>query len=209
MKKPFWLAAWLLVIELLVVLLLLPGDWTSRAIKREAEMVEQNLGREARKWIGTKATTWFRSSIIDSGFYEGMHRTLIPNASEKAKSKGMENLGHSWFMWVEGRIEALMNLIHQFYSRLALLVTWTPYMLILFVPAIFDGLMTWNIKRTNFDYASPVIHRYSMRGSFILLVGLFIAFFVPFALNPIIIPISMMACCVLVGLALGNLQKRV
>ncbi len=33
MKKPWLLVAWLLVIELLAILLLIPGDWTDRAIK--------------------------------------------------------------------------------------------------------------------------------------------------------------------------------
>ena len=28
MKKPLWLVVWLLVIEVLVILLLIPGDWT-------------------------------------------------------------------------------------------------------------------------------------------------------------------------------------
>ena len=72
MKKPWLLVAWLLVIELLAILLLIPGDWTDKAIKRESVLVEQSLGVEARDWIQSKASTWFRSSVIDSGFYEGM-----------------------------------------------------------------------------------------------------------------------------------------
>ncbi|MCP8724372.1 hypothetical protein NDJ44_22130 [Escherichia coli] len=48
MKKPWLLVAWLLVIELLAILLLIPGDWTDRAIKRESELVEQSLGRSKR-----------------------------------------------------------------------------------------------------------------------------------------------------------------
>ncbi|ENX5681582.1 DUF4400 domain-containing protein [Salmonella enterica] len=82
-------------------------------------------------------------------------------------------------------------------------------MLILFVPAVYDGMMTWRIKRTNFDYASPVLHRYSVRGTMYLMAGLFIAFFIPIALDPVVIPMTMMTCCVLVGLTFGNLQKRV
>ncbi|MEZ6813085.1 hypothetical protein ABVN74_01145 [Escherichia coli] len=88
MKKPWLLVAWLLVIELLAILLLIPGDWTDRAIKRESELVEQSLGVEARDWIQNKASTWFRSSVIDSGFYEGMYQTLIPSEEERQKSKG-------------------------------------------------------------------------------------------------------------------------
>ncbi|CEE92455.1 membrane hypothetical protein [Xenorhabdus nematophila str. Anatoliense] len=128
MNKPWLLVAWLLAIEILAILLLIPGDWTDRAIKRESVLVEQSLGIEARDWIQNKASTWFRSSIIDSGF---------------------------------------------------------------------------------FDYASPVLHRYSVRGTMYLMAGLFIVFFVPIALDPVVIPLTMMTCCVLVGLTFGNLQKRV
>ena len=209
MKKPWLLVAWLLVIELLAILLLIPGDWTDRAIKRESELVEQSLGVEARDWIQNKASTWFRSSVIDSGFYEGMYQTLIPSEEERQKSKGMQDMGKGWFVWVKGRMEAFVNVIYQFYTRLALLAAWAPYMLILFVPAVYDGMMTWRIKRTNFDYASPVLHRYSVRGTMYLMAGLFIAFFIPIALDPVVSPMTMMTCCVLVGLTFGNLQKRV
>jgi len=208
-KKPLLLVAWLLAVELLVMLLLLPGDWTGRAIKKESALVEQSLGIEARDWIEEKASTWFRSSIIDSGFYAGMYDALIPSEQERLKSIGMQDLGNVWFAWVKERMEALSKAIYQFYTRLALLLAWAPYLLILFVPAVYDGLMTWRIKRTNFDYASPVLHRYSVRGTLYVLSGMFIALFVPVALNPLIIPIAMMLCCVLVGLTFGNLQKRV
>lgn len=209
MKKPWLLVAWLLVIELLVILLLIPGDWTDRVIKRESALVEQSLGIKTRNWIHEKASNWFRSSIIDSGFYQGMYHTLIPSEEERKRSKGMEEMGKGWFDWVKGRMEALVNVIYQFYTRVALLAAWAPYMLILFVPAVYDGIMTWRIKRTNFDYASPVLHRYSIRGAIWLITGLFIAFFAPIAINPIIIPMTMMTCCVLIGVSFGNLQKRV
>jgi hypothetical protein len=209
MKKPLWLVAWLLVIEVLVILLLVPGDWTDKTIRRESELVEQNLGYEARQWISDTAGDWYKTSVLDSGFYAAMYHTLIPTEEERRKSKGMENMGQAWFVWVEGRIEAFTNVIYQFYTRLALLSSWAPYLLILFIPAVYDGLMSWKIKRTNFDYASPVVHRYSIRGTFFLSMGLFITFFAPIALNPIVIPAVMMCCCVLLGLAFGNLQKRV
>ena len=209
MKKPLWLVAWLLVIEILVILLLVPGDWTDRAIEKESALVEANLGSETRYWIREQAESWYQSVMIDSGFYEGMYYTLIPTEEQRKNSRGMENMGTWWFVWAKGRMEALANVVYQFMTRTALFMTWAPYMLILLLPAIYDGMMTWRIKRTNFDYASPIIHRYGIRFTGYLVLGLGIAFFAPIALNPIIIPIVMMICCVLIGLTMGNLQKRV
>lgn len=209
MKKPFWLVAWLLVIELAVVFVLVPGDWTNRTIEKESRLIEANLGSEARSWIYGKADQWYQSAMMDSGFYEGIYRTMIPNNDQRANSRGMQGMGSWWFRWVQSRIEAFADIVYQFMSRFALLVMWAPYMLLLLLPALYDGLMTRQIKRTNFDYASPVVHRYSTRLSGGLLIGLVIAFSAPIAMNPVIIPVVMMVCCVLLGLMVGNLQKRI
>lgn len=192
-----------------MVLVLIPGDWTDRAIEREAILVEENLGSETRYWIKDKADHWYQGAVHDSGFYSGAYSLLIPTAEEKSRSRGIETMGDWWFQWLEGRLEAMTNVIYQFFTRTALFLAWAPYMLILLVPAIYDGFMTWRIKRTNFAYASPVMHRYSLRFTGYIIVGLAIAFFSPIAINPVIIPIAMMVCCVLLGISIGNLQKRV
>jgi len=75
MNKPWLVVVWLLTLELLAILILIPGDWTARAIKNESVLVKQSLGIEAQDWIHNKATTWYQSSIIDSGFYDGMYKT--------------------------------------------------------------------------------------------------------------------------------------
>jgi hypothetical protein len=209
MKKPLWLVALLLMVEVLVILLLVPGDWTNRAIDKETSLVEANLGIDTRKWIEDKADRWYQSAMIDSGFYDAMYYTLIPTEQQRANSRGMENMAPWWFRWLKDRMEAFANVVYQFFTRSALFAVWAPFMLILLAPAVHDGMMTWRIKRTNFDYASPVVHRYSIRFTGYLLMGLGIAFFAPIALNPLIIPIVMMICCVLIGLTIGNLQKRV
>jgi len=84
-----------------------------------------------------------------------------------------------------------------------------PYICILLIPAIYDGFMSWQVKRTNFDYVSPILHRYGTRGLLYVIGTLLIAFFSPIVLNPIIIPISMMVCCMLIGVVLSNFQKRI
>lgn len=209
MKMPFWLVALFLALEAVVVLLLVPGDWTDRAIKKERVLVSQIMGQESAEWIQSKADQWYQSSMLDSGFYAAMYHHLIPTEQERRNSRGLETFGGKVFVWVDDRLEAFGNVVYQFLARSALLFMWAPYLLLILLPAIYDGVMTWQIKRSNFAYASPVIHRYSLRLNGLLAVGLLIAFTAPIALSPIIIPIVMVACSVLVGLSISNLQKRV
>lgn len=209
MKAPFWLIAWLLIAEMFVILVFVPGHWTERVIEKESAMVQSQLGRNTVDWIDQKALNWYNISMWESGVYKTLHTLLIPTPEERASSRGMQNMGSQIFPWVEDRLASLMHVVYQVCARIALLAVWAPYMLILLIPAVWDGYMGWKIKRTNFDYASPVLHRYGIRGVLLVAQCLLIAFFAPIALNPIIIPLTMMVACVMFGLALANLQKRV
>ncbi len=208
MKLPLWLCASLLAVECVMILVFIPGRWTEHAIQQESALIKQHFGNEGYLWIKTQASKWFRASIIDSGIDAGIRRVYLPDKARQP-SKGMEHFARPWFTWLEGRIQALINVIYQFYVRLALLLAWLLYMLILLVPAMFDGWMTWKIKRTNFDYVSPAIHRYSLHGLVFLPIGLGLIFLLPLTINPMIIPVAMMLACLLLGWVLGNWQKRI
>lgn len=200
---------WLVMIQLAVLLVLVPSDLTQQAIEKETQYVQRSLGPHSQKWINDKATNWYQTSLIDSGVYESVYNHLIPTQAQKDASRGMEKMGGLWFDWVEGRLEAFGVLIYQFYTRLALLLMWLPYMLVLLIPALYDGAMTRKVKLTNFDYASPILHRYSVRGVWAIATGMSVLFLAPIAIDPIYIPVALMVSCVLMGLAVGNLQKRI
>lgn len=208
MKQPLWLAIWMVVIEAIIVTVLIPGDWTERVIEQESELLEMRLGTEEHRWVHDKARAWFNSSLIDSGYYQAALNHIVPTDEEKSRSKGMEEMGGAWFKWAEGRLQAMANAYYHILARFALFLTWAPYFLILLVPAVYDGITTWRIKRTNFAYASPLLHQYSTMGIayvFIALVALFLA---PIVLDPTLIPAAIMVICVMAGLMIGNLQKR-
>lgn len=209
MNRPWFLVAVIIAIEIMVIALIFPGNLTYKAIQSEYAMVGRYLGTDTQQWVNTKASTWYRSSMLDSGFLEGMRRAVTPSKEEIARSRGMEGFGKLWFDFLGNRIDAFSKVVFQFYSRGALVLLWLPYMLLLFVPAIYDGMMNWRVKRTNFSYASPVLHRYSVRGAMILLGGMAVAFLLPIAIHPIVIPAIMMGCCVLLGISMGNMQKRI
>lgn len=208
MRAPLWMVAWLLIAELFVIMVFVPGSWTESVVEREQELIRSSLGQNTVEWINEKALSWYTSSMLDSGVCRTLHEMTIPTPEERARSVGMQDLGATVFPWVEDRLAALMHVVYQVCLRIAMIMVWAPYMLILFIPAVFDGVMTWKIKRTNFDYASPVMHRYGLRGVLLTVQLMLIAFFAPIALNPIIIPAALMVSCVMIGLIVANVQKR-
>lgn len=200
---------WIFLTELIVLALLVPTNWIEKARTLESQRIEQRLGADTRQWAMQKAQVWFRASFIDSGFYQSLHHLLIPTEQERQRSKGLEDFGQGLFSWLSVRVDALMHILYQFYVRLAILGLWWPYLLLVGMPAIWEGFMMRRIKRTNFGYVSPVIHHYSIRGVMLISVGLLMALVAPITLEPMLIPAVMMADCILAGLALGNIQKRI
>ena len=209
MRLPLWIIAWILIIELLLILVFVPGEWTERVIKSEQQKVERALGRETRDWVYGNAARWYSATFVETGIYRGMHQLVVPSETERARSAGMEDMGSGLWPWVEDRLGSLMHVIYQVFARISLMLVWSPYMIILLLPAIWDGMMSWKIKRTNFDYASPIFHRYGSRSVVVVVQLLLIAFFAPVALNPMLAPVAMMVICLLIGVSVGNFQKRV
>ncbi|MDM1717347.1 DUF4400 domain-containing protein [Thiopseudomonas alkaliphila] len=212
MKQKFW---WMAVIvffgQLLAVAIFTPFGWASKAMEQEKVYIERHLGHDGSRAIFREATRWHKKVLIDSGVYAAAVDTLIPTARQKERSKGIENMGttEGWFRWVKRRIDTVSKVIHHTFMRISLLKLWSPYILIFLVPAAYDGLMTWKVKRTNFSYVSPVLHRYGIRGIGLLFIVFLLMFFAPIAVDPIFIPFALIIACLLFGMALGNMQKRI
>jgi hypothetical protein len=209
MEGRYLLLGILFAIELVIIFILVPGDWTETVIKREHALMDNRYTDETNELINATATRWYKKTMIDSGIYVGLYRHLIPSAEDKKNSKGMENLGSFWFNWLESRIDSLAYSVYHFYNRVALLMIWLPYFLILLIPSLYDGYNRWRIKRTNFDYSSSIVHHYSKLLTVLSVWSLVLLFLAPIVVEPTIIPAVIMLVCVLVGHTVGNLQKRI
>lgn len=197
--------------QLLAIAVFTPMGWASKAIEKEKSYVERHLGYKGSQSVFGDATRWHKSIVIDSGAYDATVDMLIPTAKQKKKSRGIQRMGtaEGWFDWVRGRIDTVSEVIHHTFIRVALLKVWSPYIVIFLIPAVYDGLMTWQAKRTNFSYVSPVLHRYGMRGIGLLGVVFVLLFFAPIAIDPIFIPSGLIIVCLLLGMTIGNTQKRI
>lgn len=208
MKKPWYIITIILFLEIMMIFLLVPGDHSEMIIQKEKQLISNYLSLDTSDWVTQKATDWYQATMIDSGVYESIYRFLIPNDIERARSNGMENVGQGIFIWVSERLDVFAHIIYQFLSRFAMFIMWVPYILIFLIPSIYDGFMMREIKKTNFQLASPIIHRYSLRIVITLLFTLITLFFIPIAINPIIIPFIMLGICFFLSFTISNFQKR-
>ncbi|RCW63303.1 uncharacterized protein DUF4400 [Marinobacter nauticus] len=206
MNKPLLITIFLVALEVLFIAALLPGRWSEQAMQREAQMIESVSGRDHRDQILSTATDWYTRTLIQTGVWQSMFNMLIPDDSLREKSVVKAD---GWFKIVDDRLTSIQQSVYLVYVRISLLVSWLPYVPLLLIPAVWDGLMTWKIKKTNFDYASPVLHRYALRGSMVMVMVSFAIFMMPIPIAPFYIPAALMFSVVAIGIAAGNLQKRI
>ncbi len=178
-------------------------------IRKEQGYIQSQLGPDTQQWINQHAKDWYRQWVTDTGAEQAVYRFMVPTETQRQNSTELENLGVQWFNWVEGRITALFATVQQMLVRLALLRAWLPFALLLMLPALWDGGMTRRIRLTNFDYTSPVIHRFSMVGLGYGVLLLRMALWMPVAIPPWVLPGFIMGLALLAGLALSHVQKRV
>lgn len=207
-SRSLWLIAFLFLAELLVIGLLVPGDWADRVIRQERALMRRQLGEATSQWVLATGNDWYQRWVIDTRADQVVRDFLIPTVEQRTRSEGLENLGVPWFRWVEGRIDATLVVVQQLMMRMALLMVWLPFAPILVAPAVWDGLMTWKIKKTRFDYASPLVHRYSLMGLGLGIGLLGLSLLSPIPIPPMVLPALIFALALLMGLAVSHLQKK-
>ena len=156
------------------------------------------------------AQNWFEALFVRTGVQVGVWHYFIPNESERLGSIGFEEIGRdNLFPFIAGRLRVLWDSVYQTLRRLFLLLAWWPFLLVAVVPFSVDGMVQRQIKRSNFDYSSPLAHRYSLYAIlgtvYLLLVGLTL----PFAVPPQTIPIALALVSVAMNVYLAHTQKRV
>lgn len=207
MKRPLWLIIWVLLIEAVIVFALIPGNWMDTVITREQALLENRMGHAQSEWIRGKAYEIYRANLIDNGFYQIAHDHLIP-PPDRVQAKGWENFGKGYFAWLDGRMRALAKIFYHFSQRMVVMKIWLPYLLILLVPAIIDGICSWKVKREGFAYSSSILHRWAYAATGWVIAIQVAIFLVPYPVDPLVMPFQGVFMCIFIGIFLGNMQKR-
>lgn len=183
-------ALWLFFAELLLIVLLVPGGYMRNVVDTEQRWLFQDLSNDTALWVQGKAVNWYTHSVVQSGLLDATYDHLVPNQAQRDRSGGMRNLGYdTWFPTVESRLQAIFAAVYQIFQRLALLTAWAPFLAITAVPAVFDGMVRWRIRRETFAFTSSDLHHVASTTVTWTLWAVPLLLFLPAPVSPNIIPI--------------------
>lgn len=184
------------------------GDgWLQQGFASERSMNQRFFTPDVSISAEARATDWFTRAFVDTGVVGTLYNAWIPTPEDRQKV-GMENFAGSLFTWWEGRLRTWWTVVHLALVRMSHLLLWWPYALFFILPWVVDGWVQRRIKKTNFGFASPLRHRLSLYLLQIIVVGYFIAIFLPFPMPPVAIPVLLLVTGIGLGKVFAEFAKQ-
>ena len=209
-----WTLILVIFFEVAVVLFLVSADYARDGTVKEGAWISEALGDETNREIQRRADAMYEDTVIRWELTEWFYRLFIPSESERENSLGLETLGDmesgtSIFSVAESRWSAFLDMTYWAMRRIALFTIWLPVWLPAFVIAGICGWFERAVKKTDFGYTSPVLFANSWKALIYALLLLLVSFLCPMPMPPSIVPALLGFMAILVGLCLGNVQKRI
>ena len=210
MQRSILLSMMIWLLEAVLVAALVSDNWLKTVQQAEDAMTVAYLGKEKDAEVRDTAKRWFDRLFIKTGAKETVYRYFIPSEQERQHSLGFEDLGRdSLFPFIADRIQVIWDGIYQAMIRFFLMLSWWPFLLSAMMPFVSDGLARRRVKQSNFDYSSPLAHRYSFFALLGVLYLLLVGLTFPFPVPPQALPVACMATALAVNVYLAHTQKRV
>jgi hypothetical protein len=140
---------------------------------------------------------------------ETSYRITLPSEEDVKRSGALLPLAAlPVWSWMAGRLEVIWATFYQALQRLAMLMAWWPFLLLLLAAAWGDGWVRRRIRQSGFAYASPLGHAYALRGILVLVMLMGLALFLPLPLLALGLPVVGALTAALVAVLVTNAQKR-
>ena len=197
------------IAEIILLIVFSTPEYISRVMAVEGVKIENALGGTTLARVDAQSSVIFNTVYIDSKVYPSIWHMFIPTEDEKMHEEGLEDLASGLFNYVEDRITVLSYLLFQLIHRLTLLFYWLPSCIIITALSFYSGLMLRKIKKGNFAFASPSMHRMSIKLILIFLTLLPLFLMCPIPLSPYMYPIMYICISFMIMAIVANIAKRV
>ncbi len=210
MQRNLLLSLLIWLLEIILVASFVSDRWTREIQTTEDQMLSAYFGVEKDAEIRQTSQKWFDRLFVKTGIRENVYHYFIPTERERQLSKGFEEVGrYDLFPFIQSRLDVLWDTLYQMIKRLIMAWVWLPFLMVTLVPFAIDGLIRRKISQTNFDYPSPMAHRYSLYVILGAVYLLFMGLTLPFPVPPQSIPVGIFIVAIALNVIFANTQKRV
>lgn len=192
---------------IVLCMLLMPGKTVDSLSAVEARHIEANYGRTTLERVNAFTADMYYA-LMPAQTASNLRESFKPTDAEREELSKYD-LADKAMSWWEGRVDVLLDLMWWTLRRVAFLLLFTPFWGVFAVASLIHGYWSREIKKTGFEYASPVINHLSRQAGGFAFLSAIVLVFLPFPLEPLIL-FSLLAFSLgCLGLAVANIQKQI
>jgi hypothetical protein len=140
--------ATLFVMEFILLAALVPAAWSERVRVPELAWLQEGLGANTAQAVVERAEHWYRILFVSPGLVETSYRITLPSDADTQRGGALSPLAAlPVWSWVAGRLDVIWAALYQALQRLAVLMAWWPFLLLLVAAAWGDGWVRRRIRQ--------------------------------------------------------------
>lgn len=196
----FWLIV-LLLNEMAIILIFLPRSYIQETTAHEEQMVRSQLSPQSLEFITDRTRALFQYWFMDTGIVDASYTYSGYEGKDKFDDRGLS-------AWVDLRLHVVWLAVYLMLFRWQVMYVWLPGTTVLTVPLMVDGIAQREIRKYQFSYASPTVHRKTTQTLRVLLASMILLPLLPLSCPPLSYPIAIGLGALALWIMLVNSQKR-
>jgi hypothetical protein len=200
------LRTWTLVLllsELGLIFLFLPGPWMKKIYFEERRMVLHQLGPEAFKKIEAQSDVWFKNLVVDCGVLSGSYELCQRQGTDRFDDRGLSKL-------FADRLDVFWVAVRQLLFRISVVAVWMWCGLLMLVATTADALLQRQMLKCKSGAASPALYHYAAVGIAVVFMILLLVPMMPYPImEPLAVPAGLALICLALWAGLVRSAKRI
>ena len=203
-RKPsfWWFVLVLFLNELGLIFLFLPAATVQEVSAREERLVAAELGQEALDYVVSASGRKFKLLFLDTGAVEASFTLCGYQGKDRFDDRGLGR-------WLFQRLQVVWMVIRQMVFRWEVMALWLPGAVIFAAPLLVDSLVQREIRKYQFSFASPLVHKKTWHFLRLLLAAAVLLPLLPVSVPPLAYPAALGAGGLALWAMILNIQKRI
>ncbi|HIF9538226.1 TPA: DUF4400 domain-containing protein [Photobacterium damselae] len=196
-------------IQILTMMVILDEQWMKEITQEEVSQMDSLYSEGTTNDVIIQGNEWYMKYIVDTTIERHFYDTLLPEQYQLLGEIPEDQTATWIFRTTEGRINAFLEQLRFSFIRLASMSVWGELVGLMIIGFIITAYILRQKKKLTYEYTSPLRHEYSKRLIMYMPLIIWLAFWFPLAVNPIVYPIFGFIVAACFGLFLSNSAKRV
>lgn len=197
----------LMVLQLVSLVVLLPSEYSAKAVSEEYASLTQTYGKSAGKYVSSQANKAYSLVMKDTGLEEKVNSLFAPIRAQNKLSEKLGKFSEGFLPILRDRSKSLLFTVYLVTLRLSQATIWLWPLGLFAMPLMIDGIYVWKKRKMGYDGASPTGQKAALKlGSSLTLIA-FLVFFLPVALPVWVFPLNLCVLLVSLYVVLRNLYK--